>query len=56
MATNRMKQITDRKRRDVEFHERDMVYLKLQPYRQSTVFRRAHQKLASRYFGPYLIL
>ncbi|KAH9770141.1 ubiquitin-conjugating enzyme E2 27 [Citrus sinensis] len=45
--TNRMKQITDRKRRDVEFQERDMVYLKLQHYRQSTVFCRAHQKLAS---------
>lgn len=33
-----------------------MVYLKLQPYQQSTIFCRAHQKLASKYFGRYPIL
>ena len=56
MATNRMKQFADTKRRDVEFKEGDMVFLRLPPYRQTTVFRRAHQKLASKYFGPYPIL
>ena len=55
-AANRMKQTADKKRRDVEFKEGDMVYLRLHPYRQSSVFKRAHQKLCSRYFGPYQII
>lgn len=52
---NRMKQIADRSRRDVTFEEGDLVFVKLQPYRQQSVFRQVHQKLASRYFGPYPI-
>lgn len=30
--------------------------MKLHPYRQHTVFKRAHQKLASRVYGPFTIL
>jgi hypothetical protein len=50
-----MKQLADRGRRDVEFIEGDLVYLKLQPYRQQTAFRRAHQKLACKFYGPFPI-
>jgi hypothetical protein len=52
-ASNRMKQLTDQKRRDCVFEVGDWVFLRLYPYRQCIVFRRAHQKLASRFFGPY---
>ncbi|KAH9704605.1 hypothetical protein KPL70_011534 [Citrus sinensis] len=55
-AINRMKQSADKRRRDVQFQPGNMVYLKLQLYRQAMVFRCAHQKLASKYFGPYLVL
>ena len=55
-ASNRMKQLADQKRRNCVFEVDDWVFLWLQPYRQFSVFRRAHQKLASRFFGPYQIV
>ncbi|KAL5565238.1 hypothetical protein UlMin_028402 [Ulmus minor] len=55
MAANRMKQTADKKRRNVEFQAGDMVLLKLHPYRQQTAFKRVHQKLASKFYGPYQI-
>ncbi|CAN0846438.1 hypothetical protein LINGRAHAP2_LOCUS4455 [Linum grandiflorum] len=51
-----MKQQADLHHRDVEYSVGEWVYLKLQPYRQYSVFRRASQKLAYRFYGPYLIL
>lgn len=33
----RMKKFADRKRREVEFEVGDLVYLKLRPYRQSSM-------------------
>lgn len=33
-AINHMQQIASSKRREIEFHERDLVFLKHQPYRQ----------------------
>lgn len=54
-ANNRMKQTADRRRRDVEFEVEDWVFLRLQPYRQKSMFKRSSQKLANRFFGPFQI-
>lgn len=55
-AQNWMKQLADRKRREVIFKLGDLVMVKLQPYRQSTVAKRLNTKLCRRYFGPFLIV
>ncbi|CAL1367189.1 unnamed protein product [Linum trigynum] len=34
----------------------DWVLLRLHPYRQASVFRRAYQKLAAKFFVPYEVL
>ncbi|CAH9120068.1 unnamed protein product [Cuscuta epithymum] len=56
LAQERMKYFADNRRVDREFEVGDRVYLKLQPYRQHSVFLRRNQKLAARYYGPYTIL
>lgn len=51
-----MKVQADKHRTEREFQEGDMVFLKLQPYVQSTMANRTHQKLSFRFYGPYKIL
>lgn len=51
-----MKLCADQKRRDVNFQMGDLVYLKLQPYRQSSVVFRSSLKLTPRFFGPYKVI
>ncbi|KAG9450237.1 hypothetical protein H6P81_010202 [Aristolochia fimbriata] len=55
-AQNRMKQKADKHRTDREFQPGDLVYLKLQPYRQSSVVIRRNQRLSYRFFGPFPII
>jgi hypothetical protein len=50
-----MKQQADKKRSDISFSVGDKVFVKLQPYVQSSLACRAHQKLAFKYFGSYTI-
>lgn len=52
----RMKKQADKNRSERHFEVGDKVFLKLQPYVQSSLASRAHQKLAFKYFGPYEIL
>ena len=52
----RMKAQADKRRLDRVFEVGDLVYIKLQPYRQSTVAIRTSQKLAAKFFGPFPIL
>ena len=39
-----------------EFQVGDEVYLKLQPYKQSSLALRKNLKLSSRYYSPYLVI
>jgi hypothetical protein len=51
-----MRTQADKKRVERQFLVGDFVYLKLQPYIQTSVARRSSQKHSFRYFGPYKIL
>ncbi|XP_073357838.1 uncharacterized protein [Aegilops tauschii subsp. strangulata] len=55
-AQDRMKKQADKHCTDCSFEVGDMVFLKLQPFIQTSVAQRPCQKLAFRYYGPYRIL
>ena len=55
-AQHRMKQWADLKRKPESFELGDLVFLKLQPYRQSSIARRPCDKLAARFYGPFEII
>lgn len=55
-AKAKMKATVDHHRREVHFELGDMVYLKLQPYRQCSLAQKANENLAPRYFGPYKVM
>jgi hypothetical protein len=51
-----MKCQADKKRFERQFTIGDSVFLKLQPYIQTSVAPRANQKLAFKFFGPFKII
>ncbi|PKA55413.1 hypothetical protein AXF42_Ash006615 [Apostasia shenzhenica] len=55
-AMNRMKMQADKHRKERQFEVGDLIYVKLQPYRQDSVSHRTSHKLAPKYFGPFEIL
>ncbi|GJR93699.1 reverse transcriptase domain-containing protein [Tanacetum coccineum] len=55
-AQHRMKIQADHHMRELEFEKGDLVFVKLQPYRQTSVATRVSNKLSPRLFGPYRIL
>ncbi|GKE32783.1 hypothetical protein Tco_1452105 [Tanacetum coccineum] len=56
VARHQIKSKAGSKRHEVEFSVGDMVYLKLQPYRQSTVAVRLLAKVGPNFFGQYIII
>ncbi|XP_066314427.1 uncharacterized protein [Miscanthus floridulus] len=55
-AQQRMKHQADKKRSKRSFQTDDFVYLRLQPYVQSSLAPRSHHKLCFKYFGPFKVL
>ncbi|XP_026443844.1 uncharacterized protein LOC113343997 [Papaver somniferum] len=55
-AQHRIKQQDDKKRSERSFEIGDWAYLRLQPYRQTTVQLRRNLKLSAKFFGPYQII
>jgi hypothetical protein len=56
MAQNRMKQQADQGRSERQFAEGDHVFLRLQPYNQTSLKAEHCQKLAPKFHGPYTVL
>jgi RNase H-like domain found in reverse transcriptase/Reverse transcriptase (RNA-dependent DNA polymerase)/Integrase zinc binding domain len=54
-AQDRMKKIADQHRLELNYSVGDWVYLKLQSYRQISIYKGKNQKLAPRYYGPFEI-
>ena len=55
-AQQRMKKQADRHRTERSFAVGDEVFLKLQPYVQTSLAPRSSQKLSFKFFGPYKII
>ncbi|CAJ2637620.1 unnamed protein product [Trifolium pratense] len=55
-AQQQMQAYANQKRRDLKFEVGDWVFLKLRPHRQHSVIRRINQKLAPRFYGPFMII
>ncbi|KAA8525965.1 hypothetical protein F0562_007935 [Nyssa sinensis] len=56
LAQERMKGQANQHRREVSFEVSDYIYLKLQPYRQTSVAFQGSLKLSPRFFGPFKVL
>ena len=54
-ASNRQKSYADLKRKEIEYSEGDMVFLKVSPWKKILRFGRKG-KLSPRFIGPYRIL
>jgi hypothetical protein len=56
MAQNRMKQQADQGLSERQFLEGDQVFLRLQPYKKTSLKAEQCQKIAPKFYGPYTIL
>jgi hypothetical protein len=56
MAQNHMKQQADQGRFERQFAEGDQVFLRLQPYKQTSIKVKHFQNLAPKFYGPCIVL
>ena len=56
VAQNQQKLYADRHRVERSFEVGDLVYLRLQPYRQSSLKQKGAKKLKPRFYGPYKVI
>lgn len=56
LAQSRMKKYADRRRSEREFEVGDMVYLKMQPYRHTSLGIHNSVKLHSKFYGSFRVL
>ena len=56
MDQNRMKQQEDQGHSKCEFTEGDQVFLQLQPYKKTSLKADHCQKLAPKFYCPYIVL
>ena len=55
-AQNPQKIYADQRRTERTFEEGDLVFLRLQPYKQTSIKKNGAEKLKPRFYGPYKIL
>jgi hypothetical protein len=56
MAQNHMKKQADQGHFECQFTEGDQMFLRLQPYKQTSLKAEHCQKLAPKFYGPYTVL
>ena len=56
MAQNPMKKQADQGFSERQFVEGDQVFLRLQPYKKTSLKDKHCQKLATKFYGPYTVL
>lgn len=55
-AQNRMKNMADKHRSERSFEVGSWVFLRLQPFKQTSLALRVNRKLAPRFYRPYKVL
>jgi hypothetical protein len=56
MDQNRMKKQADQGRSERHFSEGDQVFLRLQPYKKTSIKVNHCEKLVPKFYGPYIVL
>ena len=56
VAQNQQKQYADQHKMDRQFQGNDLVHLRLQPYKQTTIKGKGSKKLKPRFYGPYKVI